>query len=84
MQSEQTVKMAAKLYECRDAARSLFGDTYHQRMEDYIEVVKSAAHAMRCSELSAATTLANKAAGGVTAICFLAAAVEIAEPSNPE
>jgi len=45
-------------------------------------VVKSAANAMGCSELAAATTLSNKAEGGVTAICYLAAVVEMTEPSN--
>lgn len=82
MQSEQAVKMAAKLYECRDTAKRLFGSAYQQRMEAYMRVVKSAANAMNCSELSAATTLANKAGGGVPAICYLAAVVEMTEPSN--
>ena len=33
MQTEQAVKMAAKLYECRDTAKRVFGDGYHARME---------------------------------------------------
>ena len=61
MQTEQAVKMAAKLYECRDTAKLVFGDGYHKRMEAYGQVVKSAANALRCSDIAAATTLANKA-----------------------
>ena len=82
MQTEQAVKMAAKLYECRDTAKRIFGDRYKDKMDAYIQVVKSAANAMGCSELAAATTPSNKAEGGVTAICYLAAVVEMTEPSN--
>lgn len=81
MQSERAVKMAARLYECRDTARSVFGDSYQQRMEMYGQAVKSAAAALECSDLKAATTLADKA-GGMAAICYLAAVVEMTEPSN--
>lgn len=81
MQAEQAVKMAAKLYECRDTAKRLFGAAYQQRMEAYGQAVKSAASAMNCSEVAAATTLATNA-GGLSAICYLAAVVEMTEPSN--
>ena len=81
MQTEQAVKMAAKLYECRDTAKRVFGDGYHKRMEAYGQVVKSAANALNCSDIAAATTLANKV-GGMAAICYLAAVVEMTEPSN--
>lgn len=82
MQTEQAVKMAAKLYECRDTAKRLLGDGYQKRMTAYAQVVRSAANGMACSELSAATTLANKAGGGMAAIYYLAAVVEMTEPSN--
>lgn len=82
MQTEQAVKMAAKLYECRDTAKRVFGDRYYERMEAYGQTVKSAANALNCSDMAAATTLANKAGGGMAAICFLAAVVEMTEPSN--
>ena len=82
MKTEQAVKMAAKVYECRDTAKRVFGDGYQKLMEAYGQVVKSVANEMRCSELSAATTLANKAGGGMAAVCYLAAVVEMTEPSN--
>lgn len=82
MKNEHAVKMATKLYECRDTAKQILGDGYHERMAAYGQAVKSAANAMACSELSAATVLANKASGGMAAIFYLAAAVELTEPSN--
>lgn len=82
MQNEQAVKMAAKLYECRDAAKLIFGAGYHARMEAYGQAVKSAAQAMECSDLAAATALANKQPGTTAAILYLAAVVEMTEPSN--
>lgn len=81
MATEQEVKIAAMLYECRDTAKRVFGAEYHKRMQAYGQTVKSAANAMECSELSAATTLA-KASGGMASILYLAAAVELAEPSS--
>jgi hypothetical protein len=82
MQGEKAVKMAAKLYACRDTAKRVFGDGYRERMEAYGKTIKSAAIAMSCSEINAAITLANKAGGGMAAICYLAAVVEMTEPSN--
>ena len=83
MQTVQAVKMAAKLYECRDAAKHMFGSNYQERMKAYGQVVKSAANSMGCSELSAATELANKV-GGIAAVLYLAAVVEMTEPPNAE
>lgn len=57
-------------------------DDVSQGMAACGQIVKSAANAMNCSDVAAATALANKAGGGMTAICFLAAVVEMTEPSN--
>lgn len=78
----QPVTMPAKFYESRDTAKRVFGDGYHKRMAAYGQVVTSAANALRCSDIAAATTLATKAGGEMAAICFLAAMVEMTEPSN--
>ena len=82
MQNAQAIKVAARLYECRDAAKSVLGEGYHERMKAYGQTVKSAANAMGCSDIAAATTLSNKAGGGMAAIFYLAAVVEMTEPSN--
>ena len=82
MQTEQAVKMAAKLYECRDTAKQVFGDSYHERMEAYGQKVTSVANTLNCSYMAAATKLANTADDGMVAVCYLAAVVEMIEPSN--
>lgn len=81
MQTKQAVKLTAKHYECRDTARRVFGDGYHKRMDAYGQVVKSAANALRCSDIAAATTLAHKVGGSMAAVCYLAAVAEMTEPS---
>jgi hypothetical protein len=81
MQTEQAVKMAARLYDLRDTAKRLLGDSYHDRMAVYGQTIKSAANALSCSDIAAATTLANKAGGGISTVYYLAAVVEMTEPS---
>lgn len=81
MKQEQAVTMAAKLYECRDTARRLFGEGYQARMDSYGQIIRSIAKTTGTSELSAAISAAKKVEG-MASICFLAAAVEMAEPSN--
>lgn len=81
MQQEQAIKLAAKLYECRDTAKRLLGDGYQARMDAYGQIIKSTAMTTGTSEMSAAIACANRL-GGLPAVYYLAAAVEIAEPSN--
>lgn len=77
------VQIAAKLYECRDAARTILGDKYPERMREYGDSIRSVAAAKECSELVAGKMLAEAAGGGMTTVLVLAATVEIIEPSNP-
>lgn len=81
MQSEQAVKMAAKLYECRDAARNLLGAHYKRDMDLWAIAIRGVADADKCSEMVAAMKMA-KEADGFGAIVILAACVEMTEPSN--
>jgi len=75
------IQMAAKLYECRDAARSLLGTHYKRDMELWALAITGVAASDKCSELAAANKMA-KEAGGFGAIVVLAAYVEMAEPSD--
>jgi hypothetical protein len=83
MQAEQTTKMAARLYECRDAARSLLGAHYAQDMALWAMAIRGTAQTDGCSELAAATKMA-KETDGFGAIVVMAAFVEMTEPSNAE
>jgi len=58
MQTEQAVKMAAKLYECRDTAKRLLGDGYQKRMTAYAQAVE--VFDSRCNYASFAGRVCNK------------------------
>lgn len=77
---EETVKMAARLYECRDAARSLLGTHYKRDMDLWAIAIRGEAQSKQCSELSAALGMA-KEADGFGAIVIIAAVVELTEPT---
>jgi hypothetical protein len=83
--SEVQIKQAAKLYQCRDCAKFLFGDDYHQKIEPYQQVIKSLAAAEELEIIPAATRICNTGnnkENGMLQMIILAAAVEIIEPSN--
>lgn len=73
---------AAKLYECRDAAKTLLGEHYHRDITLLAKRIKSKAAELDCNDLQAAIALA-KDADGFQTIVILAAAVEMVEPSTP-
>ena len=74
------IQVAAKLYECRDAARSLLGAHYRRDMELWSIAIKGVAASDKCSEIMAAHKMAAEA-GGFGAIVVLAAYVEMTEPT---
>lgn len=80
MANEKAVKMAARLYECRDAARIMFGDSYETRMRTQRDFVRAAMARHQVEALPAAM-LMIKAAGltGISAIVLLAAAVDVTD-----
>jgi hypothetical protein len=73
------IQMSAKLYEFRDAARSLLGAHYQRDMDLWAIAIKGMADADQCSNLAAATKMAREA-DGFGAIVVLAAYVEMVEP----
>lgn len=72
------IQIAAKLYECRDAARRLLGDHFDRDMALYAKAIRGIAATKGCTELSAAQGMA-KECGGFGAIAILAAFVEMTE-----
>jgi hypothetical protein len=77
---ELAIKVAAKLYECRDTARSLLGAHYAGDMAKWGKLIAALSKKRECTELAAAQELANEA-GGMGAVFILAAYVELSEPS---
>lgn len=81
MISQKTIGIASKLYECRDAAKSILGHQYIERMTELQSLIKSQANASECDELTAALMLTKGGNGGMRKILVLSAYVEMIEPS---
>lgn len=86
MKGEQLVSMAAKLYKCRRAAKTLFGDEYAAKIEPYKKMIRGEMPKHNNDELSTAVSMAHEIKdmddNGVISMLILAAAVEIIEPEN--
>ena len=81
--TEQHVAMAAKMYECRAAARRLLGDKFNQQMDERARVVRAVAKRDNCNEIVAGATVIKEAGlQGMDALLLMAAVVEMTEPSN--
>lgn len=78
--SEQSIRLSARLYECRDAARTLLGENYAIRIAEYGQLITRLARKEQITPLAAATRL-GQALGGFGAVIALAAFVELVEPS---
>ena len=81
--TEQQVRMAAQLYQARDAVRRLLGDKYAARMAELGAGLQRLAAARNSSVLKEAINAA-RAVSGIDALLILAAAVEHAEPTPEE
>ena len=82
---EQIVATAAKMCECRTAARSILGDKYQDRMRELAQVVMAVAERDQCNPIVAGATVI-KTAGleGMQSLMLMAAVVEMVEPSNAD
>lgn len=80
--TEQQIRIASKLYECRDAARTLLGDNYRPRMDELGTVLNRIAEVRKVGVLEAAQDAVKAVVGdGMTQLQILAAAVELIEPT---
>ena len=85
MDHEHRARMIAKLYECRDAARTLLGEKYPARMAEYGKEIRAIAINKEISDIKAAMLLASVPdPSGIGSVLYLAAAVELIEPSKQE
>lgn len=77
---EERVQLAARLYDARSAARTIYGATYATRMTEWIALLRRAMAETQQPPLSACLVLCEQAPIDSTAPLFLmAAAVEIIE-----
>ena len=76
-----TIQVAAKLYECRDAARSLLGVHFKRDAALWAIAIQGVADMDNISTLAAANKMARET-DGFGAIVILAAFVEMTEPTT--
>lgn len=82
---EQQIKLAAKIYKCRDTAKALYGDNYQAKIAEYKGFIQAYMARHKVGELEAAMGLAKIAKGddgeGLAVMNLIAAAAELIEPS---
>lgn len=86
MITENTIMMAAKLYEARKSMRMLWGDEYQTKIERYMDALHDCEKYSYKGIIPTAIELADRAdKSGLSAVhmvMFLAAAVELLEPDE--
>jgi hypothetical protein len=90
MADEKRIRLAAKLYDARDAARSIYGETFATKITEFQGFVRAGMTKWKCGELESAMKLVAglqrthpfDSAG--TQMLVLAACVEMIEPSVPD
>jgi hypothetical protein len=86
-QTEKAIRITAKLYETRDAARRLWGSEYQNRITPYRGYIKMAMDKFNLDETQATMKLVKQlqdkdAENGFGVMLIFAAYVEIMEPSQ--
>jgi hypothetical protein len=83
--TEQHIKLAAKLYKCRDAAKALHRYDYHEKLLPYKNVINQHMDKFKLDVLPSVIEICNFESvrnNGMAEMLFMAAAVEIIEPSK--
>lgn len=79
---EQQIKMAAKLYQCRDTAKRFFKDEFKAKIEPYKQIIIKFNKAKGTDTLESVIEIAqNHITDGMGQMMLFAAAVEMIEPS---
>lgn len=82
---EQQIKIAAKLYQCRETAKNLFRKEFNEKIEPYKKIIAGVAKDKNINELKALTLICEDeriSSHGITLIVLMAAAVELIEQSK--
>lgn len=81
---ERQIKMAAKLYRCRDTAKRFFGEEFKDKIQPYKKIIADVAKDKNIGELEAMIKICDDDViknNGWTLVLLMAAAVELVEPS---
>jgi uncharacterized membrane protein len=83
--TERDIKMAAKLYKCRDTAKSFYKDEYHEKLRTYKNVIEAHMNKFNIDVLPSVFEICSFESvrdNGMATMLFMAAAVELVEPSG--
>ncbi len=84
---EQHIKITAKLYRCRDVAKKFWKDQFPEKIKKYIEVIELVMKVHKKNELEALLIISKEEyyeSDGMVQMLFMAAIVEMLEPSKEE
>jgi len=76
------IQIAAKLYDCRDTAKSLFKEEYKTKLQPYTHIVKEVMKANKLEVIPALLKISKTATyqdSGIAQMMFMAAVVELIE-----
>ena len=79
------VQMAVKLYECRDTAKRFFREEYAEKLKPYTQLIQAVMKANKLDVIPALLKISETETyndNGMTQMLFMAATVELIEPSN--
>lgn len=83
---EQQIKLAAKIYKCRDTAKQLYGEEYPEKIGQYMDIIRGHMKKHGGNELEAVIALSKEVEGnsyaGTMIMRLTAAAAELLEPSS--
>lgn len=82
---EKEIKIAAKFYECRDTAKLFYKDKFYENIEPHTNIIKAVMKANQVDVLPSILIISKTNMykdNGMTQMLFMAAAVEILEPSK--
>lgn len=82
---EKQIKMAARLYHCRDTAKRFFRDEYQEKLKPYTHILSAIMKANNLEEIPALIKISETNTyqeSTMGQMMFMAAVVEMLEPSD--
>lgn len=82
--TEREIKMAAKLYKCRDSAKALYKNEYNEKLRTYKNVIEAHMKKFNIDVLPSVLEICSFESvrdNAMAQMLFMAAAVELIEPS---
>jgi hypothetical protein len=84
MEKQIKIVIVAKLYECRDTAKSFFKEEYKERLQPYKHILQQVMKANNLEEIPALLKISQTEhyqENGMAQMMYMAAVIELIEPS---